>query len=97
MDEQKKMSIQTYDWEENMFDELSSQLSVSDQAVLTIATTVLVNEISSLVDDKKCMLLDILMATIGEDAGEQLIQRAVSRYLGGLDDEQLAKMAQNLV
>ena len=91
MDEEKKLNLTTYEWEENMIDELSKSLNINDKDILTIMATTLLNEVASFTADNQCMLSDILSG----EMGSELIKTEIKKYLDRIDFDQLKKLAES--
>lgn len=90
---QEKMNLTTYEWEENMIDELCSKYHINDVDMLNIFATIMLNEVAAMADDQKCILTDLL----NNDMGGELIKREILKYVNNLDINQLKEMAESLV
>lgn len=92
MENQEKMNLTTYEWEEEMIDELCAKYKINDVDMLNIFATIILNEVAAMADDQKCILVDLL----NNDMGGELIKREILKYVNSLNMDQLKDLARSM-
>lgn len=94
MGEQQKVEMNSYPWEENMIDELSKKHGISDNVVLDVLMTCLLNEINAMCAGKDCILKDAMHTKFDVESN---LKTMIQGYIAGLTPEQRKRMADAIV